>query len=195
MTRFLVSATALLLTVSCAKPQMAQTPQAPTRDIVTLAPDPESGEVGRVTVTTPKGRIELAERNASTTVVGGGPPAPASVMSDQDVERLFGAVLRGQAPPALRYLLYFELGTDTLTPESKVEVLDVIEAVRKRVADSLAQLEALWPQHARQADSSRRIASSPRPASDHFWPRCSPRRRCTAGAFMPPPTGRWRRRR
>ena len=137
MTRLLASAAALLLTVSCAKPA-PQMPQAPARDIVTLAPDPESGDVGRVTVTTPNGTIELAERNASTTVVGGAAPAPARVMSDQEIERLFGAVLKGHAPPALRYLLYFELGTDTLTPESRVEVLEVIEAVRKRVAPDVS---------------------------------------------------------
>ena len=137
MIRLVASAVALLLAVSCAKPA-PRAPEAPTRDLVTLAADPVTGEVGRVTVTTPKGRVELAERNASTTVVGGGAPAPATVMSDEEIERLFGAVLRGQAPPALRYLLYFELGSDTLTPDSTAEVPAVIEAVRNRVAPDVS---------------------------------------------------------
>jgi outer membrane protein OmpA-like peptidoglycan-associated protein len=137
MIRLVLSAVALLLFGSCAK-AAPQAPQTPARDVVALAADPETGDVGRLSVTTPRGQVELAARNASTTVVGGAAPAPATLMSDAEIERLFGAVMRGQAPPALRYLLYFELGSDTLTPESKVEVLAVVDAVRNRVAPDVS---------------------------------------------------------
>jgi OOP family OmpA-OmpF porin len=113
---------------------MAPPPPPPVRDIVALAPDPESGDLGRLTVTTPAGSVELVERYGSTTVIAGAAPSPPSTMSDAEVQQLFGPALAVQAPAALRFLLYFELGSDTLTPESRAQLPDVLAAVRGRVA-------------------------------------------------------------
>jgi outer membrane protein OmpA-like peptidoglycan-associated protein len=128
-----VAVALVLLAAGCARPA-PQPPQAPPRAIVALAADPESGDVGRLTVSSPAGRVELTERNASTTVVSGSAPLAVTVMSDAEIERLFGDVIRGQAPPAIRFLLYFELGSDTLTPASRTEVRRIIDTVRGRVA-------------------------------------------------------------
>ena len=84
--------------------------------------------------------VGAAERNASTTVVSGAAPTATTVMSDADIEQLFGDAIRGQAPPAIRFLLYFELGSDTLTPASKNEVPRVIDAVRGRIAPEVTVL-------------------------------------------------------
>jgi len=134
-----VSAVAALVLVAsgCAKPA-PQPVQAPVRDRVVLAADPETGEVGRVTVTTPGGQVELAERGASTTVTSGGAPTPPSPMSDADIQQLFGAALAVQPPAARRFELYFETGGDTLTADSKAQVPDVLAAVKSRVAPEVS---------------------------------------------------------
>jgi outer membrane protein OmpA-like peptidoglycan-associated protein len=129
--------TVVLLAVGCAR-QAPQRPQAPARDVVALAADPESGEVGRLTVTSPAGRVELAERHSSTTVVSGAAPSPPTTMSEADIQQLFGPALAVQPPPALRFLLYFELGGDTLTPESKGQLPAVLAAARGRVAPDVS---------------------------------------------------------
>ena len=89
-------------------------------------------------MSTPAGKVELIERNASTTVTNGAAPTSPTVMSDADVQAVFGAALAVQAPAALRFLLYFELGGDTLTDESRAQLPDVMGAVRRRVAPDVS---------------------------------------------------------
>jgi outer membrane protein OmpA-like peptidoglycan-associated protein len=134
-----VSAVAGLVLVAsgCAKPA-PQPVQPPARDRVVLAADPETGEVGRVTVTTSGGQVELVERGASTTVTAGGAPTPPSPMPDAEIQRMFGAALAVQPPAARRFDLYFETGGDTLTADSKAQVPDVLAAVKGRVAPEVS---------------------------------------------------------
>lgn len=125
----------VLLAAGCTRPVPAPpAARAPAQDTVVLAADPETGEIGRLTVTSPAGSVELAERHASTTVTDGTAPAPPAAMSDAEVQTLFGPALAVQAPAAQRFLLYFELGGDTLTAESRAQLPAVVTAVRTRVA-------------------------------------------------------------
>ena len=103
-----------------------------------LAADPETGRVGRLSVSTTAGQVELAERHASTTVATGAAPTPPVTMTDADIQRLFGPALAVQPPPAVRFLLYFELATDTLTSESRAQLPDVMTAVRVRTAPDVS---------------------------------------------------------
>ena len=123
MTRLAACVATALIATSCARP-VPEPPRQPARDLVALAPDPETGDVGRLTVSTPAGKVELIERNASTTVTNGAAPTSPTVMSDADVQAVFGAALAVQAPAALRFLLYFEP--------------DVMGAVRRRVAPDVS---------------------------------------------------------
>lgn len=137
MTRLAACVATALIATSCARP-VPEPPRQPARDLVALAADPETGDVGRLTVSTPAGKVELIERNASTTVTNGAAPTSPTVMSDADVQAVFGAALAVQAPAALRFLLYFELGGDTLTDESRAQLPDVMGAVRRRVAPDVS---------------------------------------------------------
>jgi OOP family OmpA-OmpF porin len=106
--------------------------------VVVLAADPETGDVGRVTVSTTAGAVELVERGASTTVASGAAPTPPTAMSEADIQRLFGSALAVQPPPAVHFLLYFELGSDTLTPESTTQLPAVLAAASGRVAPDVS---------------------------------------------------------
>lgn len=121
----------LALAAGCARPRPA-TPAPGLREVIALAPDPESGEVGALTVRTPTGEVALSAANESTTLVAGQPPRPPTVLTADEVQRLFGDALAAIPPPARRFLLYFETGGDTLTAASRDLVPEILTTVRTR---------------------------------------------------------------
>ena len=125
------------LAASCAR-STPQPPTPPARDLVVLAPDPESGAVGRLVVSTPDGSVTLAEARASTTVTAGAAPSAPTVLDADTVARIFGDALSVQPAAPRRFQLYFEIGGDTLTPESRALVGEVIAAVRGWVAPEVS---------------------------------------------------------
>jgi len=125
---------AVAVAAGCGPTPRLQTAEPPPRDLVVLAPEPESGAVGRLVVTTPAGAIELAQARESTTVSAGGAPGAVVVLAEAEIQRLFGPALAVQPPAAVRFNLYFQTGGDQLTPESRAMVADVIAGMRGRVA-------------------------------------------------------------
>ena len=122
---------------ACAR-SAPQLPQLPVREVIVLAAEPESGQVGRMLVRTSTGEMELAERGASTTLVAGRSPGAVVVMSDAEIQQLFGSALAIRPPAARRFDLYLETGTDTLTRESRGRVTELVEAVVNRVAPDVS---------------------------------------------------------
>ena len=113
----------------CARPR----PEAPgLREVVALAPEPESGDVGALTVRTPGGQTALDRPYQATTLVRGQAPTAPAVLSPDDVQRLFGDALASMPPPARRFLLYFDTGQDTLTAESQAQVPEILTTVQGR---------------------------------------------------------------
>ena len=112
-------------------------PQAPAptpRDLVVLAPGPETAEVGRLVVTTPAGSVELTQARESTLVPGGGAPGAVVVLSEDEIQRVFGPALALMPAATQHFNLYFDLGGDQLTPASQAMVAEVTAQVRGRVA-------------------------------------------------------------
>jgi OOP family OmpA-OmpF porin len=54
------------------------------------------------------------------------------VLSPGDITRLFGDALGALPPPARRFVLYFELGGNTLTPDSQAQVPVILALVTER---------------------------------------------------------------
>jgi peptidoglycan-associated lipoprotein len=130
MTRAAAAGAALLLVAAgCARPR----PAAPdVREMVVLAPEPESGDVGALTVDTPGGNVALNQPHQATTLVGGRAPSPPVVLAADEVQRLFGDALAALPPPARRFLLHFDIGDDTLTADSRSLVPEILATVRGR---------------------------------------------------------------
>ena len=99
-----------------------------------LAPGPETAEVGRLVVTTPAGSVELTQARESTLVPGGGAPGAVVVLSEDEIQRLFGPALALMPPATQHFNLYFDLGGDQLTSESQAMLAEVTAQVRGRVA-------------------------------------------------------------
>jgi len=127
-----------LLSAACGPTPPPQPPAPVERDLVVLAPDPESGEVGGLTVTTPAGAATLDSANESTTVLRGAAPGAVAVLDDAEIQRVFGQALAVLPPGARHFNFYFETGTDQLTPESKALVTEVIALVKARSAPEVS---------------------------------------------------------
>jgi peptidoglycan-associated lipoprotein len=119
----------LLAAAGCARPR----PSTPdVREMVVLAPEPESGDVGALTVATPGGDVVLNQPHQATTLAGGRAPSPPVILAADEVQRLFGEALAALPPPARRFLLYFDIGDDTLTAESRALVPEILATVSGR---------------------------------------------------------------
>ncbi len=110
-------------------------PPPPKQDVLVLLPDPDTQAVGRAVVSSPSGPlVELATARAATHVsVGHAPTAPVT-MSEAQVQTLFGEALAARPPAPRRFLLYFVLGSNQLTPESEPLLSAVLDFVKNRPA-------------------------------------------------------------
>jgi len=129
---------ALAFVVACAchsKPAPPPAPPPPIPDMVALLPDPETKTLGRAVVSSPRGgSVELTDERHTTRVgIGQNPVAPFTI-SEAAVQRLFGDALAAQPPAPRQFLLYFESGTNQLTPESDKRLPEILAFVKSRPA-------------------------------------------------------------
>ena len=105
----------------------------PSHDIVALLPDPETRNVGRAIVSSLAGEsVELSGKGSATRVEIGQPPSPAFRLSEAQVEQLFGEALAARPPAPRHFLLYFQTGSNLLTPESDKLLGDILIFVTSR---------------------------------------------------------------
>ena len=112
----------------------SNSPERPGQVLIVLLPDAETGTVGRATVSNPSGTTDLAAARESTTASANQPPAPVMVMSEAEVQTLFGAALSALPPASRRFTLYFRFDSDELTDESRALVPEILQAVRDQPA-------------------------------------------------------------
>jgi outer membrane protein OmpA-like peptidoglycan-associated protein len=112
--------------------QRIETPTRPSQTLIVLLPDPDDGTVGRAVVSNPAGAAEFAAARESTSVSPNQPAGPVKVMSEADVQRLFGDALSALPPAALHFILYCRFESDKLTDQSRALVPEVLQAVRNR---------------------------------------------------------------
>ena len=101
-------------------------------EIIALLPDPETHTVGRVVVSSAGGSVELAGARTTTRIVNGYRPSASFTLSQADVQRLFGEALAARPPAPRHFLLYFESGSNQLTPESEQLIPEILDFVRDR---------------------------------------------------------------
>jgi outer membrane protein OmpA-like peptidoglycan-associated protein len=121
----------MLWVTACGSPPPVVQPELP-RDLVVLTTHPEDGALGAATVTTPEGSVLLSRASEAVQVrLGAAPQAPAILPADE-IQRIFGDALAALPPPARRYRLYFESGSDTLTPDARALVPEILALVQSR---------------------------------------------------------------
>ena len=106
---------------------------ATKRTVVLLIPD-EDGTVGRAGVSNQAGAVELTEARSAAVVEKGHAPQLVSKMSDAEVAQKFGETLASLPAAPIRFTVYFQFDSDTLTDESRRLVPRILATVKERVA-------------------------------------------------------------
>jgi len=133
MTR--LAGASLLVLFACACHHEDGQPSAPPqmREMVALLPDPETNTVGRAIISSLQGgTVELTDERTTTRVVNGQVPSAPFTLSEAEVEQLFGDALTARPLAPRHFLLYFESGSNQLTPESEQLLPEILEHVKSR---------------------------------------------------------------
>lgn len=105
---------------------------APKQNLIVLLPEAD-GKVGRIVVSNKAGSQEVSQAYAAVRVERADiAPEPPVVLDRAQVDRLFGDTLKALPAAEVSFLLYFELATDEVTPESKKLFAEVLKAIRER---------------------------------------------------------------
>jgi outer membrane protein OmpA-like peptidoglycan-associated protein len=125
-----VAALAIALAAGCG-PRRVRT-SAPGPELVVLLPDRSDGTVGRAVVTNPAGSVELTSARESVAVPANQPLPPVTVMSEANVQQLFGDVLAALPMEPEHFTLQFLFESDTLTDESRALLPKILQSARNR---------------------------------------------------------------
>lgn len=125
-------ALAATLTAACGPKRLAE-PTPPGHAVIVLLPD-EDGTTGRAGVTNRGGSVELAAPRNATEVTGNRAPGAVTIMSEDEIKRLFGDALSALPPAPRSFTLYFRFESDELTDESKALVPEILQTVKERAA-------------------------------------------------------------
>ena len=123
--------------VAACGPQRVRTPERPGQTLAVLLPDSDTNTVGRATVSNASGTVNLAMAEDSTLVSAGEPPAPVTVLSQSEVRRIFGDVLKALPLPPQRFTLYFRFDSNELTEESRAMLREIQKAIKERPVPDL----------------------------------------------------------
>lgn len=108
------------LLAACAGPQ----------SYVALLPSPD-GSLGKVVVQSPRGEQTLTKAQQGALLDGSKPPFD---VSNEQLQRDFGAAMRARPAAPEQFLLYFETGGSDLTPESKLLLQTIVERAKTRAS-------------------------------------------------------------
>jgi peptidoglycan-associated lipoprotein len=129
---------AIAATAGGCRPKVAPSAPPAGEDVIVLVPDPEDGRVGSATVTTAQGAVDLTTPNQATRVVAGQAPSAPAPMAADEIPQRFGAAIAARPLPPRQFLLYFQTGGDTLTPESQALVPEILGFFRSRPAPDVS---------------------------------------------------------
>jgi len=106
-----------------------------SQDLIVLLPDKE-GKVGTIIVQGQNGKAVLntAYAAARTTPEGG---VQRGTASQSEVKDVFGSALAAQPSRPISFILYFEIGNDEFTEESKQEVKRLLVEMARRQAPDI----------------------------------------------------------
>jgi outer membrane protein OmpA-like peptidoglycan-associated protein len=124
-------------TAACGSRRVASTPVRPGESLIVLLPD-EGGSVGRATIATKSGSVELRGRRDGTRVVAQQAPAQVTRLSEGQIREIFGEALEALPPPPRRFTLNFQFESNELTDGSKQLLPGILEVVRERAVPDVA---------------------------------------------------------
>ena len=135
----ILAALAGVLGVACGPKHVSSTPaRTTTETLVILLPDPDTRITGRASLFNPSGSADLVAARDSAIATPAHRPGPVTKMSEQDVQRMFGAVLAALPPAPVHFTLYFRFESNELTEESKALVPEILNIVKQRAVPEVS---------------------------------------------------------
>lgn len=124
--------------VSCASRSRSRSenPQSGARSGETLAVlliDEDQG-IGRAVVSNAHGQTELQVAFASTSATPTKAPTPVALMSEAEVQRIFGEALSALPPLTQQFAVFFRFESEELTTESRAQLPNILQAVKDHAA-------------------------------------------------------------
>lgn len=102
-----------------------------SKSVVVLLPD-HDGVTGSIELANDQGRLVMDEPGESAEIASSGPPKMVTPLTDEEIDRTFGAALAIEPRQPRSFLLYFESGGTELTPESTAQLAEVLRTIRER---------------------------------------------------------------
>ena len=123
--------------LSACGPQRIRTAESGGQSLIVLLPDPAAGTLGLAAVSNASGKADLAHERDATQVSTNQPPGPVTIISEAEVQRLFGDVLSALPPPPQHFTVFFRFESDEPTEPSRAMLPEILEAVRTRPAPNV----------------------------------------------------------
>ena len=120
------------LWVACAQKTVPPTPGPTARTLVVLLPDSDTNVTGRASVSNSAGSVDLSAARDSVLAIPARIPGPVTTMSEEEVQRVFGAALAALPPAPQHFTLYFKFESNELTDESRALVPEILSLVSQR---------------------------------------------------------------
>jgi len=121
------------LGVACAQKTVPPTPGPTARTLIVLLPDSDTNVTGRASVSNSAGSVDLAAARDSVLAIPARIPGPVTTMSEEEVQRVFGAALAALPLAPQHFTLYFKFESNELTDESRALVPEILSLVSQRV--------------------------------------------------------------
>jgi outer membrane protein OmpA-like peptidoglycan-associated protein len=127
------------LGVACGPKRVASAPERTTTEtLVVLLQDPDTRATGRASLFNPTGSADLETARDSAIARPAHRPGPVTKMSEQEVQRVFGAVLAALPPAPVHFTLYFRFESNELTEESRALVPEILKIVKERAVPEVS---------------------------------------------------------
>ena len=124
---FFIAAILTILLSGCAK-----------QTTVVLLPDP-SGKVGKVTVASDGGSVDITKAQEATVVKGRqSVPSTPTIISEKEIQKDFSEALQSLPEQPVHFILYFERDSNKLTSPSKKMTPEVLATVAKRDSQNIS---------------------------------------------------------
>jgi outer membrane protein OmpA-like peptidoglycan-associated protein len=131
----ILAALVVALEIACstkAKHVSSQPPSETARTVVVLLPDSDTGTTGRAFLSNSSGTVELTAARESSTASPSRAPVPVTMMSEEEIQRVFGDALAALPPAPIHFTLYFRFESDELTDESRALLPQILDTVKTR---------------------------------------------------------------
>jgi len=133
-------------------------------ELIVVVPSAD-GHVGSVSVAGKKGTTTLDSANEAASVSHGGTVKAASLTND-DIQRVFGAALAATPIPLRRFTLYFVEGTDRLESASEGLLPEILADIQRR---PICEVEVIGHTDRQAADDYNARLSEGRAAAVRDW--------------------------